>query len=240
MIVEICANSYESASNALKAGADRIELCSELALGGITPSHGLIQKVVEELSIDVNVLVRPRSGDFNFSDDEFDVMKRDIKFCKDVGCHGIVSGILKPDNTIDIERTKELIELAKPLSFTFHRAFDWVSDPKMAIQKLIEIGVNRILTSGQKSSALDGITLLTSLMKTTNERIIIMPGAGVNQHNIIQFKDVGFKEIHFSGTKLHKRIEVPNVSMNSQRFFDETQLAISDLNTIKHLIALVK
>ncbi len=240
MIVEVCANSYESASNALKAGADRVELCSELALGGVTPSHGLIQKVVEGLSIDVNVLVRPRSGDFTFSDDEFDVMKRDICFCKDVGCNGIVSGVLNLDHTIDIERTKELIDLAKPLSFTFHRAFDWVGNPQEEVHKLIKIGVDRILTSGQQSSALDGIALLTNLKDTSNERLLIMPGGGINQQNIAQFKNEGFKEIHFSATKLHKTIERPSVSMNSDRFFDETRLAISDLSTIEHLISLVK
>jgi len=240
MTVEICANSYRSALNALQAGADRIELCSELALGGITPSHGLIQKVVEELSIDANILVRPRSGDFTFSDDEFDVMKRDIRFCRDIGCNGVVSGILTKNHRIDIARTKELIDLAKPMSFTFHRAFDWVDNPLEAVQELMEIGVDRILTSGQESTAFDGITLLTNLKKIGDTKIIIMPGGGVNESNIVHFKNEGFKEIHFSATKLHKRIEAPRVSMNSNRFFDETQLAISDQGTIEHLITLVK
>ena len=132
MIIEVCTNSYESALNAQKAGADRIELCSELAVGGITPSHGLIQKVIEDLSININVLIRPRSGDFTFSTTEFEVIKKDIQWCKELGCNGIVSGVLNADNTVDIKRTKELVDLAKPLSFSFHRAFDWVKDPLTA------------------------------------------------------------------------------------------------------------
>ncbi len=240
MIVEICANSYESASNALKAGADRIELCSELGVGGVTPSYGLIQKVVEELAIDVNVLIRPRSGDFTFSEDEFDVMKRDIAFSKSIGCKGIVSGVLIRDSKIDVARTKELVDLARPLSFTFHRAFDWVENPLEAIKDLIAIGVDRILTSGQESTASDGIALLTQLRKVANEKLILMPGGGINEKNIVQFKNEGFKEIHFSATTLHKTIDVPKLAMNSSRFFDETQRAISDTSKIEKLIALVK
>lgn len=240
MIIEVCANSFQSALNATKAGADRIELCAELAVGGITPSHGLIQKVVEELSIKVNVLIRPRSGDFTFSDAEFDVMKRDVLYCKEMGCNGIVSGVLNKDNTIDIERTKELVEVAKPLSFTFHRAFDWVVHPQRAIEELIQLGVSRVLTSGQEPSAINGIELLTALKNKVGDKIIIMPGGGINKNNILQFKNAGFKEIHFSATKLHKTIEAPKVSMNSKRFFDETQIAISELEKINDLITLVK
>ncbi len=244
MIVEVCANSFESALNAEKAGADRIELCAELAVGGITPSHGLLQKVIDELSIPVNVLIRPRGGDFTYTDVEFDIMKRDIAFCKDTGCNGIVAGILSRnfgnDHTIDIERTKALVEIAKPLSFTFHRAFDWVANPKKAIEQLATIGVETILTSGQESTAEKGIELLTALKGSGADNIVIMPGGGIHKKNILQFKNADFKAIHFSATTLHKTIERPKVSMNSLRFFDETQLAISDIEKITDLIALVK
>ena len=240
MIIEVCANSYESALNAQKAGADRIELCSELAVGGITPSHGLIQKVIEEIDILINVLIRPRSGNFTFSDAEFEVMKKDIQLCKDLGCNGIVSGILNVDNTVDTIRTQELIELAKPLSFTFHRAFDWVENPITEIEKLIEIGVDRILTSGQENAAINGIQLLVKLQNNTNNKLVILPGGGINVSNAIEFKKEGFKEIHFSATKLHKTIDIPQVSMNSSHFFDETKLAVSDLTTISKIIDLVK
>ncbi len=129
MLLEICANSYQSAINAEKAGANRIELCAELAVGGITPSYGLLKKVMNDLTIPVHVLVRPRSGDFTYSDAEFQILKEDILICKELGVLGIVSGVLNLDNTIDLERTKELVETAKPMNFTFHRAFDWVLNP---------------------------------------------------------------------------------------------------------------
>ncbi len=140
MILEICANSYQSAINAEKAGANRIELCSELAVGGITPSYGLLKKVMADLTIPVHVLIRPRSGDFTFSDAEFDIMKENILLCKELGVSGIVSGVLHTNNTIDIERTKELVEHSKPMNFTFHRAFDWVLNPEEEIKKLEKIG----------------------------------------------------------------------------------------------------
>ena len=160
MIVEICANSYDSAYNAEKAGAHRIELCSELAVGGITPSYGLLKEVIENLNISVFVLIRPRGGNFVYSDTEFEIMKRDIKLCKDIGCQGIVSGVLNADKTIDINRTEELVELSKPLQFTFHRAFDKVANAKEALEQLIDLGVERVLTSGQETSAEKGLELL--------------------------------------------------------------------------------
>jgi len=240
MIVEVCTNSYESALNAKNAGANRIELCSELAVGGITPSYGLIKKVKKEIDISINVLIRPRSGDFIYSDAEFDIMKQDILFCKEQGCKGIVSGVLNKNNTIDEIRTKELIDLAKPLSFTFHRAFDWVENPTKAIEKLISMGVNTVLTSGQEITAIKGIKLLKELKETANNKLIILPGGGINSNNILQFKKAAFKEIHFSATKLYKTINHPKVSMNSSRFFEETQLAISNVTNIKKMISLVK
>ncbi len=244
MIVEVCANSFESALNAEAAGADRLELCTELAVGGMTPSHGLLQKVIDELSIPVNVLIRPRGGDFTYTDAEFDVMKRDIQFCKDIGCNGIVAGILSrnigKDHTIDIERTKVLVELAKPLSFTFHRAFDWVANPQKALEQLATIGVDSILTSGQESTAEKGIELLTALKGSAADSILIMPGGGIHKKNILQFKSADFKAIHFSATNLHKTMTEPKVSMYSHRFFKETQLAVSNIEKISDLIALVK
>ena len=173
MKLEICASSYQSATNAQNAGAHRIELCSELALGGITPSYGLIKRVKDNLSIPVHVLIRPRSGNFTYSDEEFEIMKADIKLCKELGCQGIVSGVLKSDNTIDVIRTQELIELSKPLSFTFHRAFDWVEDSFEALEILKNIGVNRILTSGKSTSATEGIEHLKDLETKAHNKLII-------------------------------------------------------------------
>ncbi len=238
MNIEICANSYQSAINAQEAGANRIELCAELAVGGITPSYGFLKKVLQDVQIPVHVLIRPRSGDFTYSDTEFSSMKEDILLCKKLGCKGIVSGVLNIDNSIDIARTKELIELSKPLSFTFHRAFDWLKNPIEALQKLEKIGVDRILTSGQKPTAKEGINLLIELQKAATS-CKILPGGGINENNINLFQEAGFSEIHFSATSLYKTIEKPKVSMNSQSHFDETLLAISNIQKIKNCIDLL-
>ena len=240
MIVEICANSYVSAYNAQQAGAHRIELCSELAIGGITPSFGLIKQVVTSLTIPVFVLVRPRSGDFTYSEEEFSIIKEDIELCKSLGCNGIVSGVLRADNTIDVLRTRELVELAKPLPFVFHRAFDWVPDPIVALDELIDIGVCRVLTSGQEPSALDGLATLQKIQSQAKEAITILPGGGITLENAMQFKTLGFKEIHCSLSVLQQTIERPKISMNSPKHFDETNIAVSDRYKIEALIHLLQ
>ncbi|MEM9679022.1 MAG: copper homeostasis protein CutC [Bacteroidota bacterium] len=200
MLLEICANSYQSAINAQDARAHRIELCQTLSVGGLTPSHELITQVVNALRIPVFVLIRPRAGNFVYSNAEFEVMKEDIKTCKAIGVSGIVSGVLHDDHTIDLERTKALMVLSRPLSFTFHRAFDEVINPELALTQLIDLGVDRILTSGQQSNAEAGIELLTDLNKIANNKIIIMPGAGINANNAYLFKTSGFMELHASAS----------------------------------------
>ena len=202
MKLEICANSYQSAINAQKAGADRIELCSELGVGGITPSYGLLKKVAAQTTIPVHVLIRPRSGDFCYSNEEFEQMKIDIQLCKELNINGIVCGILHQDNTIDIERTRELVELSKPLSFTFHRAFDCVIDPKKALQQLIDLNVDRVLTSGLQKKAIDGIHLLAELQEIAKDKLTILAGSGINSENVKYFKKAGLREIHASASAL--------------------------------------
>lgn len=231
MILEICANSYQSAINAQKAGANRIELCSELSIGGITPSYGLLKKVSVEISIPVNVLVRPRSGNFCYSDDEFEQIKTDILICKELGFNGIVSGVLNPDNSIDIKRTQELIKLSKPLSFTFHRAFDCVTNPKKSLQQLIDLGVDRILTSGLQEKAIDGIELLAELQKIAQNKLTILAGSGINSKNAKQFKDVGLREIHSSASKIIQQ-------KSSASYFDSPQ-TVSDIETIKEILNVI-
>lgn len=201
MILEVCANSYESALNAQKGGAQRIELCEDLAVGGLTPNFELSKKVISELNIPVFILIRPRDGDFNYSGEEFEQIKKDIIIFKELGCKGIVSGILTKDNNIDISRTRELIELSKPLEFTFHRAFDEVLNPIQALHQLIELKADRILTSGQAETAVKGLDLLKELINIAENKIIIMPGSGVNINNILEFKKIGSKEIHGSFIK---------------------------------------
>jgi len=196
MIIEVCAESYEYALKAEKAGADRIELCKDLYLDGLTPNYESAKRTIDKLKIPVFILIRPREGDFIYSDEEFELMKSDIAKFKEIGCKGIVSGILNDDNSIKIERTKELVELSKPLEFTFHRAFDLVKNPIEEMENLIKIGVNRVLTSGQKDKALDGLILLEQLNNISNNRIIVMPGSGVSNNNLKNF--VSFNEIHGS------------------------------------------
>ena len=229
MLLEICANSFDSAFNAEKAGADRIELCSELSIGGITPSYGVLKKVTSELKIPVHVLIRPRSGDFTYTKDEFDIIKENIKICKELGVSGIVTGILNKDNTIDFQRTQELIELSKPLHFAFHRAFDCVPNPNKSLQKLIDLGVRTILTSGQKPKAENGIELLKKLQQIAGEKLTILAGGGVNPKNVRAFKEAGLKAVHASASIITQANE-------EDSYFGKTPQTVSDLKTIRDLI----
>ena len=196
MIIEVCAESYEYALKAEKAGANRIELCKDLHLDGLTPDYESAKRTIDSLNIPVFILIRPREGDFIYSNEEFELMKRDIIKFKEMGCKGIVSGVLNDDNSIDVKRTKDLIELSRPLEFTFHRAFDIVSDPLKEIENLIRLGVDRILTSGQKNKAIEGLYLLEKLNNISKKRIVIMPGSGISNTNFKKFNS--FNEIHGS------------------------------------------
>ncbi len=196
MIIEVCAESFEYAMKAEKAGADRIELCKDLHLDGLTPDYETAKKTIDSLNIPVFILIRPREGDFIYSNEEFELMKNDIVKFKEMGCKGIVSGVLNGDNSIDIKRTKELIELSEPLEFTFHRAFDIVKDPVEEIENLIKMGINRVLTSGQKEKAIDGLLLLEKLNNISKNRIVIMPGSSISKNNLKNF--TLFKEVHGS------------------------------------------
>ena len=232
MKLEICANSYQSAINAQKASADRVELCSELSIGGITPSYGFLKEISKEISIPVHVLIRPRSGDFCYSNDEFEIMKSNIKLCKELGFNGIVSGVLNADNSIDIQRTKELITLSKPLSFTFHRAFDCASNPEKNLEILIEIGVHRLLTSGLQIKAENGMELLKKLKKIAQNKLIILPGSGINSKNALLFKEAGFQEIHTSASKI--------IHTENSTFFGKNVQTISDISKIKEILKVIK
>ena len=214
MILEVCANSYESAINAEKAGANRIELCENLAVGGVTPNYELAKEVISELSIPVFILIRPRDGDFNYSKDEFQQIKRDIILFKDLGCKGFVSGILTNDKNLDINRTKELIKLSRPLEFTFHRAFDEVVNPIETLHQLIKLKVNRLLTSGQMKTAILGIDMIKKLVILSKNKIKVMPGSGINSANIVEFTKLGLNEIHGSFSKQEKnKKSISNINM---------------------------
>ena len=178
MKVEVCAFSAQSAINAAKAGAFRVELCDNFLEGGTTPGYGTIETARKNISIKLNVLVRPRGGDFLYSSLEFETLLKDIKAAKDLGADGVAVGVLTKDGMIDIGRMKEITALAKPLSVTFHRAFDCTANPYDALDALIELGIDRVLTSGTKSSAYEGKEILAGLVKKADGRIIIMPGGG--------------------------------------------------------------
>lgn len=240
MLVEVCANSLQSALNAQKAGAHRIELCSELAVGGITPSYGLLKSVRERISIPIHVLIRPRSGDFTYPADELKIMKEDIALCVELGFEGIVSGVLKTDFSLDVDRTEELIKASGNLKFTFHRAFDWVKEPFETLSQLEALNVDYILTSGQQKSAPEGLDLLNRLHKKAST-CTIMPGGGVRPTNVMDFKNGGFKAVHLSGTKFSRTL--PNtgkVSMNSSSFLRDTEIAVTDSETIVNIVNRVK
>ncbi|WP_422081777.1 copper homeostasis protein CutC [Ulvibacterium sp.] len=233
MLVEICANSLQSAWNAEKGGADRIELCSELAVGGVTPSYGLLKSVKAHISIPIHVLIRPRSGDFTYSDLEFEIMKKDIALCKDLGFEGIVAGVLHEDLTLDVERTCSLIEAANGLHFTFHRAFDWVADPLSTLEKLDAMGANTILTSGQQRSAIEGMDLLKQLQERETSASI-MPGGGITPSNVHTFKDNGFKAIHLSGSTSVKTLPTsPRIPMSAASNLSDDIQTITDLETVR-------
>ena len=240
MLVEVCANSLESALNAEKCGADRIELCSELAVGGITPSYGLLKAIKADIKIPVHVLVRPRSGDFSYSDVEFDIMLENIALCVEMGFDGIVSGVLHKDLTLDVERTKKLIKASGDLKFTFHRAFDWVLNPTETLKQLEDLGVDYILSSGQKKSALEGIGLLSEL-KGKATTCAIMPGSGVNADNVHHFKIGGFQVVHLSGTVYEQRLNsTPHISMNTPSFLRDDGVFVSNVEVLRKVVQEVK
>ncbi len=182
--LEICCYSVESAIAAEKSGADRIELCDNYSEGGTTPSYATIEYSVKKLKIPVNVIIRPRGGDFLYSDVEYETIKQDVLAIKNLNVNGIVIGFLTARGEIDIEKTQEIVDLAKPMEVTFHRAFDMCKDPLKALEQLKKIGITRILTSGAKNTASEGIVLLTEIVSKAENEIIIMPGSGVNKSNL--------------------------------------------------------
>lgn len=199
MLYEICVDSVAGVRAAKQAGAHRVELCANLLEGGTTPSRGLIRAARKVAGIGLNVIIRPRGGDFLFDDDEFAIMQTDIATAKEEGADGVVIGLLTADGQIDAERSARLIAAARPLSVTFHRAFDMARDPFEALETLIGLGIDRVLTSGQEASVLEGLPLVTELVRHAAERIIIMPGGGITARNAARIVAAASpKEIHFA------------------------------------------
>lgn len=208
-IIEIATSDFPSSLAAVQGGADRIELCDNLSEGGTTQSYGSIKLCREKLAVALFPIIRPRGGDFLYNDDEYAIMLQDVKLCRQLGCDGVVIGILNPDGSIDTERSKKLVDLAYPMEVTFHRAFDRCRDPFEALEQLIQIGCTRILTSGQQPTAPAGADLIAELVKKADERIIIMPGSGVRKENIQELAaKANAVEFHSSlRTKVESRMQ---------------------------------
>ncbi|MEP6711408.1 MAG: copper homeostasis protein CutC [Ferruginibacter sp.] len=234
--LEVIAFNIESCITIQNCGAHRIELCDNPGDGGTTPSYGFIKAAREKTSIELYPIIRPRGGDFLYSNAEFEIMKTDIASCKKLGCDGVVIGILKADGTIDKKRCGQLIELAYPLEATFHRAFDRVSDAEQALEDVIEIGCERILTSGLQPNAFDGINTIASLIKQAEERIIIMPGSGVRSSNIIEIaQQTMANEFHTSARMLVKsKMDFSNPAMTE----DLKSVTADEQELTKTLLAL--
>ena len=228
-ILEIIAFNIESCKLAQAAGAHRIELCDNPGEGGTTPSYGFIKAARQILNIDLFPIIRPRGGDFFYSDEEFEIMKTDIQVCKEYGCDGVVFGILKEDATIEKVKCKILVQLAYPMSVTFHRAFDRVTDPSQALEDVIECGFERILTSGFYPMAMEGADNLKKLIQVADERIVIMPGSGIRSSNIKQIMETtNAIEFHSSARKMkNSNMNVFNNNMNENLLsvgIDETEI----------------
>ncbi len=197
-LLEVCAGDIESVYAAARGGAERVELCCALSEGGLTPSLGMIEEALKAEGIKVNVLIRPRSGDFVYSDEEIQVMVCDIEMCRKIGVNGVVFGALTPDGDIDIAACQKMAEAADGLHMTFHRAFDMCRDPQKATEKIIELGCDRILTSGQAASALSGADLIGKLQKEFPSIVFIAAG-GVSPENVKEILEkAGVKEVHAS------------------------------------------
>ena len=244
IVIEVCVTSAGAALDAQKSGADRLELCENLPEGGTTPSAGTIAVARKNAGIQLFVLIRPRGGDFLYSDSEFDVMRHDIMTAKTLGADGIVTGILTADGHVDKPRMAGLIALAQPLPVTFHRAFDVAADPFQTLEDCIELKISRILTSGQAKSAVEGADLIAGLVRRAAGRIGILPGCGINANNVRQLVEkTGVDEVHFSAMKTVEsamRFRRTNVPMGGAPQSSEFSVSVADMEKIGNIREIAK
>lgn len=230
--LEICVGTIQSAMAAQSGGADRIELCDNLAVGGTTPSFGMIFTAKKLLKIPVFPIIRPRGGDFFYSKEEFEIMKKDVICSNKLGCEGLVLGMLNRDGSIDMERCSELIALARPMQVSFHRAFDRCNDLEKGLEEIIDLGCERVLTSGGERYAFDGIQRLKALAGQAGKRISIMPGSGITAKNISEIaRETGTYEFHGTAKKL---FEYGTDPVNKEPFqsFETAEENVSKLKEI--------
>jgi copper homeostasis protein len=237
--LEICAGSVASCIAAAAGGAQRIELCDNLLEGGTTPSYATIALAREKVKIDLYPIIRPRGGDFLYDELEFAIMQKDVLLCKELGCNGVVIGLLTADGKVDLPRTKQLVELAWPMGVTFHRAFDMTADPLQAMEDIITAGCERILTSGQRNTATEGIPLLKTLVEKADGRIAIMVGSGVRANNIATLvTDTGATEFHTSAkayVESGMQYRNPNVSMGGIPGVPEYGISLTQESEVKKI-----
>lgn len=239
---EVCANSVESCVEAQRGGADRVELCAGIPEGGTTPSYGDIVMARKLLiTTKLHVIIRPRGGDFLYSDLEREIMLEDVRMARRLGVDGVVFGVLTSDGDIDMDFMRQLMAESEGMSVTFHRAFDVCRNPFVALEQIIELGCDRILTSGQMPKAEDGVDLLKQLVEKAGDRIIIMPGCGVNAGNIAKIAQItGAKEFHFSARSKHEsgmQFRKSRVSMGGSVMIDEYSRDVTDEVIVKDIIA---
>lgn len=235
-ILEICAFNIQSCLIAQRAGASRVELCDNPVEGGTTPSFGAIKRVREKLHIKLYPIIRPRAGHYCYDEDEFEIMRRDIQLCKDLGCDGISVGIGTLDGEIDTERMKRIVEWASPMGVTCNRVFDGTPDPFTSLEELIACGCERVLTSGQKSAAPDAADLLAKLVQQAGNRIIIMPGAGVKSSNLAQLRrECGAREYHGSA----RRVVPDPVTHVNPEVSDYGAVYMADEAEVKRLVEIL-
>lgn len=239
--VEICTDTFKSVENAANTGATRIELCSALDLGGLTPSTSFARLALSKTNIKINVLIRPRPGNFVYSDDEFSIICQDIQIFKELGVNGIVCGVLTKNGDIDVARTKLLVELSKPLEFTFHRAFDNCRNKEKAINDVILTGANRILTSGFEKNVWEGMENIIELHKNYGHLIKIMPGGGIDKQNAKIFLENGIDEIHLSAGVFEIETNYTNIKlggMGHQISGDKYGYKYSNIEIIQDIVNL--
>ena len=235
--LEIIAFNIESCSIAQASGANRIELCDNPGDGGTTPSYGFIKAAREKLHIELYCMIRPRGGDFFYSNDEFNIMKTDVQMAKQLGCDGVVIGLLNKDGSVDKERSKRFVEQAYPMGLTFQRAFDRVNDPFKALEDVIETGCERVLTSGLVPGCFDGAPLIAKLVQQANERIVIMPGSGLKSSNVIEVaKITGAREFHTSA-RIFTKTQMDFIVGGMK---EDLETVMVDGEEVKNIAALLK